>query len=128
MSLHRLLAALVGLLLASCANSSVARDTFASSHTCPSDRVSVTPRPDLWRFSFVSPKPDVAADPERLRVWQERQKKAAADALPCVVFEMDGCGQSQLLCCTHSYHDPRGGTAVNPAHPTCDPMQGPSDN
>jgi hypothetical protein len=124
-----------GILLASCASlSGGARDTFAASHTCPPDRVSVTPRPNLNRGSFMSPRPaptpppEVAGDPERLRFWQEQQQKAeaagAADVLPCDVFELTGCGHRQFLCCTHHFHDEHGGTPSNPTQTRCDDMPG----
>jgi hypothetical protein len=108
-----LLAAALGT-LASCATlTGTARENFATSHTCPPDRVTVAPRPDMTRNSLTprpAPPPEVAADPGRLAYWREQLEKAESNLLPCEVFELTGCGQHQLVCCTHYFHDLSGRT------------------
>jgi hypothetical protein len=115
-----------------------ARENFAQSTTCPPEKVTVVSRPDLTRSALdpplaecggltdcLRPPPaDVAADPDRLRYWRQQgeaqRRQADSDALPCDVFEATGCGQHQLLCCTHHFHELNGGTATNPwGDPSC---------
>jgi hypothetical protein len=100
--------------LASCSGqmglSGAVRDNFASRMTCPPDQVNVVQRSDIPRHTFfsegeASPPPDVAADPNRLRFWQQEREARMRDHDVgsffggCDVFEVAGCGQRQVLCC-----------------------------
>ena len=85
-----------------------ATEEFAADFTCPADRVEVRPRTDiqpndLRRQKPPAPPADVAADPERLALFLEQQKKKAdaANRL-CEVFEARGCGNQVLYCCRHA--------------------------
>ncbi len=99
-------ASLALLWLASCATSSgAARRVFIYAKSCPDDRVEEHRRADLipHRAATVepSPPPDVASDPDRLRVWRQAQdqRRAAEAAHPCNIYEVSGCGQRVLYCC-----------------------------
>jgi hypothetical protein len=91
---------------ASCVSlASDARDAYSKSSSCPTELVSVRRRADvgphtLWGLGMQEPSPDIAADPVRLRFWQQvtvaktRQRDDLAE-----VYEVRGCGAEQLLCC-----------------------------
>ena len=88
------------LAVTSCASeTSTARDVFVRSVTCPADRVIVVLRSDIKpkQASKAAPPPDIAADPERLRLWHEQQDAPAPHS--CNVYDVTGCGQRLLLCC-----------------------------
>ncbi len=89
------------LAIASCASETgAARDAFVHSVTCPADRVSVVLRSDIkpkQASTSTPPPPDIAADPERLRLWHEQQDAPAPHS--CNAYEVTGCGQRLLLCC-----------------------------
>jgi hypothetical protein len=62
--------------------------------SCPANRVSVEANP----APTPTPPPDVAADPERLAIWQ-RQLAAPPSAL---TFSASGCGQTAQVSCLYS--------------------------
>jgi hypothetical protein len=58
-----------------------------SHHTlCPRERISVQEVPD------APPPPDIAADPQRLSMWQDRYGGTT-------LYRLDGCGQSEVYRC-----------------------------
>ncbi len=81
------------------------RDKFSSEFTCPVDRVEAHPRPELHPSTLEgsSPPGDVAADPERLKMWRDRQamfneRRDSNDD----IIEVSGCGKHVLYAC-HRY-------------------------
>jgi hypothetical protein len=115
---HRFLGSLVVLALVapvSCGFplSDGARDVFARATICPPERVRVVPKEAYKTVVSApepSPPPEVAADPERLRYWNEQRaaERRAAEAQATTpvpdVYEVSGCGQTQLLVCAHPMH------------------------
>jgi hypothetical protein len=91
--------------LTACKNlNDAAREDFSQTHTCPLDRVEVRERRDLRPSSFMTtrtPPAEVAADPGRLKMWQDEQDKqrAAANNYGDQVFEVRGCGHQTLMTC-----------------------------
>jgi hypothetical protein len=85
---------------------------FAHITACPSDAVTVVPRPD-YRIPTppeMQPPPEIAADSQYLVEWQKRAEAARRlDAqTPCGAafstfdaFEVSGCGRRVILCCPH---------------------------
>jgi hypothetical protein len=79
-----------------------AKETFSQANSCPLDRVEARERPDLKTPSARAPDPpaDIAADPARLRMWQEQQADRAARSDTGHHFvEARGCGKSVLYDC-----------------------------
>jgi hypothetical protein len=80
-----------------------ARSNFSRSFTCPADRVEVRPRPDLhpsnW-FKPRTPSAEIAADPGRLKMWQDQQEKlrTSTDSYHWI-YEARGCGHESLYEC-----------------------------
>ena len=96
----------VGLVtLSGCKNlNEAAREEFSQANTCPMDRVEARERSDLKPSMFfpkLSPPTDIAADPGRLKMWQDEQDKqrAAADTSGDDVFEVRGCGKQVIIWC-----------------------------
>ena len=82
------------------------REVFAEDNNCPEDRVEVKKRSDLSAWSVSTgglvkkPPPDVAADPERLAMWQKKRKQLQKNSeRNSWVFEARGCGQEAILVC-----------------------------
>jgi hypothetical protein len=120
----RLVVLLLPLSAAACASlEDGARDHFVKALSCPADRVQVKARPDLGYGDLLpalrtgEPPAEVAADPERLELWQEQQaiaqatRRANADAA-YDVFEVSGCGRTVRLGCRHP-QDTRGRTTLS---------------
>ena len=73
-----------------------AKAQFVQDTACPADRVTVTPGAPYAR----TPPPEVAADPERLRLWRQIDaQKRAHDAF--THFDVAGCGKTAKLECLH---------------------------
>jgi hypothetical protein len=92
-----------------------AREAFAKSVSCPPDQVDVRKRPDVAPHSIADqlgllgpPSPDVAANPVRLRYW-EQQRADLVRRLDdwFTVYDVRGCGAQQLLCCARDSEDDR---------------------
>ena len=90
----------------------LARDDFARSYACPADRIEVRARPDLAdradAASFAAaapPPPEIASDPERLRVW-EANARAERERERGDWFEVVGCGHDAVFRCRQElqYH------------------------
>jgi hypothetical protein len=112
----------------------VVREKFVAEHSCPAEKVEVTPRADLalayvgggrifldqWMAGAAPREPaDVAADPERDRVWHETQRaewrryaddydslssriqrsKLESNLERIGLFQARGCGADVLLAC-----------------------------
>ena len=80
---------------------------FTQSQTCPADRVSVTPRPDLPPHTILArhhgePPPEIAADPARMQLWLDRhgENLALIDST-WKTFELRGCDVQALYVCQH---------------------------
>jgi hypothetical protein len=110
-----ILAGMSALLLAAGCDSfdGTTKEAFASAFTCPQDRITVRPRPDVVFFDFFArsrppddPAADVKADPQRLSMWKEkvaedeasyRRARASKSA-----FEASGCGHKNFYSCSRS--------------------------
>ena len=85
-----------------------ARQAFARRFTCPPERVQVRRRPDVPPHVILgvrraAPPPEVAADPARLRYFQQQHGADLAELdQSCAVFEASGCGFRVLECCTQA--------------------------
>lgn len=108
-----------------------AREKFASRNTCPEERVTATLRKDLkavdLAFRAEPPPPAVAADPERLKLWNEKQARAAAEWDGKRVVQVRGCGREEFaICgqlrvsvgatrygCSNAHYPPREGTGAD---------------
>ncbi len=81
----------------------VVQSQFSATYTCPSDQISITPRPDIQGHTVMiaptSPPADVANDQTRLRLWEERTKQKEAEADQRKVYEVVGCGHTERYAC-----------------------------
>jgi hypothetical protein len=100
-----------------------ARDAFSRDFSCPEGRIDVHARKDLDAYDLTfggmgsAPPADVKKDPERLALWQRRQREqhdAWNDRIG--VFEARGCGHDALYTCSHP-NGSKGG--VNYARASC---------
>jgi hypothetical protein len=80
---------------------------FAQKETCPADRITVTPRPDVPPHTILAhhggePPADIAADPERMQLWaaQHGENLAVLDST-WRTFELRGCNVQALYVCQH---------------------------
>jgi hypothetical protein len=101
---HRLLLTAALMTLPACQSlADGAKKTFSRSNSCPVDRVEVRERPDLLPSSFQSqgtPPADIAADPERRKLWlQQREKMATAFDGTLTIVEAHGCGRDTFYGC-----------------------------
>ncbi len=93
-----------GALVVSCANVETgSREHFSKELTCPIDRVESHPRPDVHRSDLKAkdtPPKEVAADPARLKMWQDKQKETSdwQDSLD-QFFDVRGCDHQKLMAC-----------------------------
>jgi hypothetical protein len=99
---------------------SVVRTNFSQAITCPEGRIEVSPRTDLaaeevpWALggsyppSAADPPADVAADPERLRLWRDRREASERDAreqrAKLRVYVASGCGTTVFYLCRLLYN------------------------
>jgi hypothetical protein len=86
-----------------------AKSDFATAYACPANRVEVKARPDLHPSDFKpkrkpkTPPADVAADPERLKMWQAEQDRFMSyDDTYHSMYEANGCGHQALYECGHA--------------------------
>jgi len=94
---------------------------FTQAETCPGDRITVTPRPDVPPHTILAhhggePPADVAADPERMQLWaaQHGENLAEIDST-WKTFELRGCDRQALYVCQHPSvedFDAQNGTIV----------------
>ena len=103
-----------------------ARERFSDAVSCPTSKVEVrelegvsahevrekydtTPKP--------TPPPEVAADPERLEVWEKKQAKLRADrtepGFGSDVFEATGCGETITYECWRKKKSVNGQSSVD---------------
>ena len=83
-----------------------AKEEFSKSNSCPLDRVEVRARPELTSSSFKAkskPPADIAADPGRLKMWQEKEEasRTSSDGLGAIA-EARGCGKQAFYRCYRS--------------------------
>jgi hypothetical protein len=114
----------VCLLAASCAvSASAVRERFALDHSCPEERVSAHERSDVKPSDILlahdeQPPPEVAADPQRLAMWRDRNR-AQAERWDDDhgVYEVQGCGAAGVYACgrnNHDYFGPASCVAIGP--------------
>ena len=91
-----------------------AAQIFSTDATCPTERVQVKPRPDVAPATVLPPPAmepppaEVAADPERMKLWRAQHDTAPDFArLQAQVFEVTGCGHRTLYVCAHPRIDNR---------------------
>jgi hypothetical protein len=75
---------------------------FSREFTCPVDRVAAHPRPELHPSGLEhgTPPREIAADPGRLRMWQDQQAKLFGDRdSRDDIIELTGCGHHVLYGC-----------------------------
>lgn len=81
-----------------------AQEDFTRAYSCPKERVTATPRPDLSAYDLAvgpnKPPPDVAADPGRLAEWKKQQADVAAGYRGEVVIQVSGCGHEAYDLCS----------------------------
>jgi len=102
-----LVLAAAALVLAGCQSlESGAREDFSSANTCPLERVEARKRTDLRPSDLKgqkTPSKEIAADPDRLRMWRDEQATLAAQANDGhEVIEVRGCGHTELDDCHRS--------------------------
>ena len=91
-------AVLFGLSMAGCKDlNEGAREDFSRAHTCPMDRVEARERADIrpssLRYGEDKPPAEIAADPGRLKMWQDERTKDRQDYDSSnKTFEVRGCG------------------------------------
>jgi len=82
-----------------------AREDFSSENTCPLERVEARERSDVKPSQLrrkVDPPRDIATDPGRLKLWQDRQaKKYAYDDESHYIVEVRGCDKHDFYECRH---------------------------
>ena len=85
-----------------------ARRDFSTDFTCPLERVEVRAREDLHPSDWFkgparTPPREIAVDPARLKMWQDRENEQRhyADSYHHI-FEANGCGHRALYECGHS--------------------------
>lgn len=92
--------------------SSGAREDFAQRYSCPDDRVEARLREDLRATDVLgiaadasAPSAEVMKDPARLAKWQQdqarRRESRSSAYVDYDVFEVTGCGHTDLLACHH---------------------------
>jgi hypothetical protein len=109
---HRRCAVLLLPLLVGCRNlgdsganyTKAAQEEFTKAFSCPKERVTATPRPDLKAYDLAvgpsTPPKDVAADPGRLAQWKKDQAKVAEGYEREYVIQTRGCGHEVYYLCT----------------------------
>jgi hypothetical protein len=80
-----------------------AKEHFSQDFTCPMDRVEVRERPDIRPSDLepaLAPPKDIAADPQRLKMWQAQQDESRAYANSSdTMLEARGCDHQTLYAC-----------------------------
>lgn len=80
------------------------KEAFSKSHTCPLDRIQAIARPDLKNSMLTAksePSPEIKADPGRLKMWEEKEAKTAAQMDDiCEIWEAKGCDKHEMQCCS----------------------------
>jgi len=86
------------------------REHFAKDFTCPEKRIEVRERTDLKpsNWSKETPPPaEIAADPERLKMWQaKRDEQRGYEDSSDTIFEARGCDHQKLYACHRHNKDP----------------------
>jgi hypothetical protein len=75
---------------------SAARDSFVTDNSWPRDRVTATQTPTV---PLAAP-PDIAADPERLKVWTETHAREIRQSQAQTQVSVNGCGATASFSCT----------------------------
>lgn len=103
---RRFLVAGISVLAVGCAiDEGQVRYRFAATYVCPRDAIVVTARPDVNARPILNPPPPgVAADPVRLRAWDDRHAAADPSLAHAKVFDASGCGHQERYAC-HQVED-----------------------
>jgi hypothetical protein len=84
-----------------------AKEDFSRAFTCPKQGVEARERKDITAYQLRTPKPpspsaEIAADPARLKMWEEQQQKIRDFENSHSVVEVRGCGHARLYTCGRS--------------------------
>jgi hypothetical protein len=95
-----------------------AKEQFARQYSCPENRISVEPRPELKWSELVfgkqapeQPPDEVKRDPERLAKWKSDHQNTKSSE-PYQMFRVTGCDHEAYFGCTHPTDPHGGGTQV----------------
>ena len=116
-------AVLFGLSMAGCKDlNEGAREDFSRAHTCPMDRVEARERADIrpssLRYGEDKPPAEIAADPGRLKMWQDERTKDRQDYDSSnKTFEVRGCGHLTLYACMRHTKNANRAFCSQYAHP-----------
>ncbi len=101
----KIVAALVALSGAGCVSREAqTRAQFSSEVTCPESRVAVAQQ--ILLTTPTAPPPEIAADPERLQMWRERDEARRAVDREKQYFSAQGCGQRRIYHCYYCVSRP----------------------
>lgn len=96
------------MVLGGCGYASMVRKDFVRTYACPEERTVVVARDDLRAplatpITPAQPPPEVAADPERMRLWQARvdaeRQASIAKSDERTVYEARGCNEQLFYQC-----------------------------
>jgi hypothetical protein len=89
-----------------------AKMMFAEAYSCPSNRITVEERPDLYHYVVVpgyeppyDPPLDVQSDPERLAMYRAKRESQRVPARTVLfetgfLYEINGCGHKVIWECS----------------------------
>jgi hypothetical protein len=90
-------------LVSGCSDSGLAKETFAASQVCPEERVTATVRKDLDPIDLMTrpekPPPEIAADVQRLELWNQQRKSRSSDWEGKAVVQVRGCDVEKFYVC-----------------------------
>jgi hypothetical protein len=100
------LVVVAGALSAACSSyETVAREKFSSDRSCPLAGITAVEHPELSAHELIfgtsKPPPEIAADPARRAIWQEKENegKARWDS-STKVFVVEGCKEKSYYTCS----------------------------
>jgi len=95
--------------LSGCSLQERARETFAQDQSCPLEKVTAVPRPELSVYDLTfgglshEPSPEIAADPARRAIWQAKQDESKRTwDKSATLFEVRGCNEKKYYACRNN--------------------------
>ena len=85
-----------------------AREEFSSTYSCPSAQIELAKRDDVKPHDLIfgsrpAPPGEVARDPQRLALWEQKQQKLEDDwNNGAEVWEARGCGHDVVYACSRA--------------------------
>lgn len=95
-----------------------AQEEFTKKFSCPSERVKVEPRSDLKAYdvTFGPPPPppaDIAGDPGRLAIWQQREDELRTNFNNFMtVLKVTGCDKDVMFTCSRAQKHPSNSNGI----------------